>query len=90
MQKIHRKNKYFFVDFLKLLFNSYLPLCKHDNYVGNRKYRGLFVSAVYVSIGADINGCYDILKKCKSNAFADGVEAVVVQPMVIKTIKHIQ
>ena len=66
------------------------PLCKHDNYVGNRKHRGLFVSADGVSINADVNGSYNILRKCKPNAFADGVEAVVVQPMVIKTIKHIQ
>jgi len=37
-------------------------------------------------INADVNGSYNILRKCMPNAFdADGVVGVLVHPVVIKT-----
>ena len=37
-------------------------------------------------INADVNGSYNIIRKCKPKAFANGVEAVVVQPRIIKIL----
>jgi putative transposase len=56
---------------------------KHDVYMGKRKHRGLFVSSAGKTINADVNGSYNILRKCKPNAFADGVLGVVVHPHVL-------
>ena len=61
-------------------------ICKHDVYSGRRVKRGLFKSADGTLINADVNGSYNILKKCIPNAFdANGVEGVLVHPVVIKT-----
>lgn len=61
-------------------------ICKHDTYNGRRVKRGLFKSADGTLINADVNGSYNILKKCIPNAFdADGVVGVLVHPVVIKT-----
>lgn len=51
-----------------------------------RNHRGLFVSSEGKQINADVNGSYNIIRKCRPEAFADGVGAVVVQPRVIKTL----
>ena len=59
-------------------------ICKHDKYAGKRIYRGLFKSSNGRLINADVNGSYNILVKCKPNAFANGVEGVVVHPSIIK------
>lgn len=59
---------------------------KHSKYKGRRRYRGLFVASDGRRINADVNGSYNILRKGKPEAFADGVGAVVVQPRVIKTL----
>ena len=60
-------------------------ICKHDTYKGKRVKRGLFKTYNGTLINADVNGSYNILKKCKPKAFtADGVVAVVVQPAVVK------
>ena len=48
--------------------------------------RGLFRSGSGRLINADVNGSYNILIKCKPNAFGNGVKGVVVHPLVIKTI----
>jgi putative transposase len=37
-----------------------------------------------VYINADVNGSYNILRKAIPNAFADGIEGVVVHPAIIK------
>lgn len=48
--------------------------------------RGLFRSRDGRLINADVNGSYNILRKCMPKAFgADGVEGVLVHPVVIKT-----
>ena len=61
-------------------------ICKHDTYTGRRIKRGLFKSADGTLINADVNGSYNILRKCMPNAFdADGVVGVLVHPVVIKT-----
>ena len=61
-------------------------ICKHDTYAGRRVKRGLFKSADGTLINADVNGSYNILRKCMPNAFdADGVAGVLVHPVVIKT-----
>ena len=59
-------------------------ICKHDKYAGKRIYRGLFKSSNGRLINADVNGSYNILVKCKPNAFANGVRGVVVHPSIIK------
>lgn len=62
-------------------------ICKHEEYVGKRIYRGLFRSEDGTLINADVNGSYNILVKCKPNTyFVNGVRGVVVHPVVIKTI----
>lgn len=42
---------------------------KHDNYLGSRKTRGLFVSSVGKVVNADINGAVGILRK--ANVISD-------------------
>lgn len=57
---------------------------KHDKYVGRRIKRGLFKSANGKLINSDVNGSYNIMRKCKPNAFANGIKGVVVHPSIIK------
>ena len=60
-------------------------VCKHNTYCGSRVKRGLFKSADGTLINADVNGSYNILRKCMPNAFdADGVAGALVHPVVIK------
>ena len=56
---------------------------KHDKYLGKRITRGLFISSSGKSINADVNGSYNILRKCKPGAFANGIQGVVVHPHVL-------
>lgn len=46
-----------------------------------RKHRGLFLSNQGVSINADVNAAYQIMKKVFPNVFIDGIEGVVVNPV---------
>jgi putative transposase len=39
------------------------PLNKQENYIGKRKYRGLFISSKGTKINADLNGALNILRK---------------------------
>jgi putative transposase len=48
-----------------------------------RKYRGLFRSNNGVLINADVNGSYQILKKVFPNAYANGIEGVVLHPVKV-------
>ena len=48
-----------------------------------RKYRGLFVSNNETRINADVNGALQIIKKVVPNAFADGIEGVVLRPIMV-------
>ena len=59
-------------------------ICKHDTYKGKRITRGLFRSSSGRYINADVNGSYNILRKCKPSAFsAKGVQGVVVHPHIL-------
>lgn len=52
------------------------------NYDKSRRiYRGLFVSNNGIKINADVNGSMQIIKKVFPNAFADGIEGVVLHPI---------
>ena len=57
---------------------------KHqEEYLGRRKHRGLFISKNKIKINADCNGSGNIIRKEFPNAFADGIEGVVVSPIMI-------
>ena len=53
----------------------------HDKYLGRRKYRGLFISVEKIKLNADCNGSGNIIRKVFPNAFADGIQGVVVRPI---------
>ena len=38
-------------------------VCKHENYLGKRIKRGLFLSSTGVAINADVNGALNIMRK---------------------------
>lgn len=55
-----------------------------ENYNKNRrKHRGIFKSNDGIWINADVNGAFQILKKVFPNAYANGIEAVVFQPVKV-------
>lgn len=70
----------------KCSFLDLEPICKHEEYMGRRVKRGLFVSKNGIKINADVNGSYNIMLKAIPNAFANGIEGVGVHPLVL-TIK---
>lgn len=57
------------------------PLQHAESYVGRRVKRGLFRSQHGILLNADINGSANIMRKAIPNAFAEGIEAVVVRPV---------
>ena len=62
-------------------------ICKHDDYLGRRVKRGLFRAASGRKVNADVNGSYNILRKCKPNAFDEQwYNGCVVHPVVIRTM----
>jgi len=56
-------------------------VCKHDEYMGKRIKRGLFKSNNGTLINADVNGAYNILRKCMPKIYINGVEGAVVHPV---------
>lgn len=54
---------------------------KHNEYKGKRIKRGLFKSEKGLLINADLNGACNILKKEIPNAFANGIEGILVFPI---------
>lgn len=68
----------------KCSFLDLEEICKHERYSGRRVKRGLFKSSDGRLINADVNGSYNILRKCMPKAFADGVAGVIVHPRIIK------
>ena len=50
-------------------------------YKKRRIKRGLFKSNNGTLINSDLNGAYQIIKKVVPNAFADGIEGVVLHPV---------
>lgn len=65
------------------------PICHHDKYVGTRVKRGLFKSKDGLLANADINGAANILRKEIPDAFADGIEGIVVCPCVLHITKRL-
>jgi putative transposase len=57
------------------------PMKKQESYAGKRVKRGLFRASDGRLLNADVNGSANIIRKVAPNAFADGVEAVVVRPV---------
>ena len=51
-----------------------------------RIHRGLFVSNQGMSINADVNAAYQIMKKVFPNVFADGIEGAVLHPVRVNII----
>ncbi len=58
---------------------------KHETYLGRRIKRGLFKDSKGYVWNADCNGASNILRKEIPNAFANGIEGVVVRPVRIKS-----
>lgn len=53
---------------------------KHNKYMGKRVKRGMFVSGKGLKINADVNAAANILRKEIPDAFAKGIEGVLVHP----------
>jgi len=62
---------------------TYQKGVKHT-FSGKRIVRGLYRSASGQLINADVNGSYNIMRKVVPNAFADGIEGIVVSPVKVK------
>ena len=52
------------------------PVMKHDNYMGKRKYRGLFVSSTGIKINADLNGTLNILRKASPDKGKETIQTL--------------
>ena len=59
------------------------PIKKHETYLGKRVKRGLFISANGTKINADCNGAGNSIRKAFPNSFDEGIEGVVVRPVMI-------
>lgn len=73
----------------KCSFIDLEPIKKHEKYLGKRAKRGLFISKNKIKINADCNGSGNIIRKEIPNAFADGVEGVVVRPIKVNLYKKV-
>ena len=73
----------------KCSFIDLEPIKKHEKYLGKRAKRGLFISKNKIKINADCNGSGNIIRKEIPNAFADGIEGVVVRPIKINLYKKV-
>ena len=51
---------------------------------GKRIKRGLYQSANKQKINADVNGSYNIMRKAVPNVFINGIEGVVLHPLLVK------
>jgi putative transposase len=71
----------------KCSFIDFEAVKHHDKYVGHRRHRGLFISKEKIKINADCNGSGNIVRKVFPNAFADGIEGVVVRPIRVTPYK---
>ncbi len=61
------------------------PIKKY--YDKNRRvWRGLFLSNKGMSINADVNAAYQIMKKVFPNEFSDGIEGVVFHPVRVNVV----
>ena len=67
----------------KCSFLDFEPIKHRKTYIGKRIKRGLFISSKGICINADVNGSANVIRKAIPNAFADGIEGVVVRPVRI-------
>ncbi len=65
------------------------PCVKHLEYKGKRIKRGLFRAGDGRLINADVNGSANIVKKAFPNAFAEGIQGVVVCPVRVTPYKMV-
>jgi len=65
------------------------PCVKHSEYKGKRIKRGLFRAGDGRLINADVNGSANIIKKAFPNAFAEGIQGVVVRPVRVTPYKMV-
>ena len=65
------------------------PCVKHSEYKGKRIKRGLFRAGDGRLINADVNGSANIVKKAFPNAFAEGIQGVVVRPVRVTPYKMV-
>ncbi len=65
------------------------PCAKHSEYKGKRIKRGLFRAGDGRLINADVNGSANIVKKAFPNAFAEGIQGVVVRPVRVTPYKMV-
>jgi putative transposase len=71
----------------KCSFIDFESIEHHDKYLGYRRHRGLFISKDKIKINADCNGSGNIIRKVFPNAFADGIQGVVVPPLRLTPYK---
>lgn len=60
---------------------------ENPKFSGKRVKRGLYRASGQQLINADVNGAYNIIRKCRPNAFAKGVAGAVVHPVRIALTK---
>jgi putative transposase len=65
----------------KTSFLDLEPVEKRTTHAGKRIHRGLFRASDGRLIHADVNASFNIIRKAIPNAFADGIEDVVVRPL---------
>lgn len=65
------------------------PCVKHLEYEGKRIKRGLFRAGDGRLINADVNGSANIVKKAFPNAFAEGIQGVIVRPVRVTPYKRV-
>lgn len=65
------------------------PICKHSEYRGKRIKRGLFRAGDGRLINADVNGSANIIRKAFPNAYAEGIQGVVVRPVRVTPYKKV-
>jgi putative transposase len=65
----------------KTSFLDLEPVERQSEYAGRRLSRGLFRAGDGRLLQADVNASFNIIRKAVPNAFADGIEDVVVRPL---------
>jgi putative transposase len=71
----------------KCSFIDFETIQHHEIYLGRRIKRGMFISKDKRKINADCNGSGNIIRKVFPNAFANGIQGVVVRPLRLTPYK---
>ncbi|WP_373530276.1 hypothetical protein [Nostoc sp.] len=71
-------------DLPKLIDSMQQGVSVKHTFSGRRIKRGVYKSSVGLLINADINGSLNILRKAIPEAFAQGIEGIVVSPVKVK------